>query len=130
MTKRRSGTFGRAFTLLFVGFVIVAALFDRLSWAVPALYLALSLLTFLAYGWDKSAARRGKWRTPESTLLLWGLVGGWPGGLLAQRLLRHKSSKQEFLTMFWLTVLLNFAAVGYLAWLGGANPINQFLDKL
>jgi uncharacterized membrane protein YsdA (DUF1294 family) len=66
---------------------------------------------FIAYARDKSAAIRQRHRTPERTLLLLGLCCGWPGGWLAQRLLRHKSSKTSFLIKFWLTVLLNFAAV-------------------
>jgi len=57
-----------------------------------------------------------------------GLVGGWPGALAAQRLLRHKSSKQEFLSVFWVTVFLNVVAVGYLVWSGDAGFINQLID--
>ncbi|MFP5462920.1 MAG: DUF1294 domain-containing protein, partial [Gammaproteobacteria bacterium] len=34
---------------------------------------------------------------------------GWPGALLAQQLLRHKTSKQSFLFGYWTTVLLNVA---------------------
>ncbi|XAH22252.1 DUF1294 domain-containing protein [Xylophilus sp. GW821-FHT01B05] len=66
-------------------------------------------MTFVAYAFDKSAAVAGKWRTPERTLLLLGLVGGWPGGLLAQQLLRHKSSKASFRAAFWGTVVINVA---------------------
>ncbi|NYE60556.1 hypothetical protein FHW58_001708 [Duganella sp. 1224] len=43
-----------------------------------------------------------------------GLCCGWPGGLLAQRLLRHKCRKTSFLIRFWLTVLLNLAAAALL----------------
>jgi uncharacterized membrane protein YsdA (DUF1294 family) len=59
-----------------------------------------------------------------------GLVGGWPGGLAAQRLLRHKSSKQEFLFAFWVTVFLNVTAIGYLVWNGDAGFINQVINRL
>ena len=48
-------------------------------------------------------------RTPERTLLLLGLMGGWPGAFLAQRTLRHKSSKRAFQMKFWFTVVLNIA---------------------
>ena len=74
-------------------------------------YIAGSVITFLAYARDKSAARNNRWRTPESTLHLLSLIGGWPGALVAQRVLRHKSSKQPFRTVFWGTVLLNGAAL-------------------
>jgi uncharacterized membrane protein YsdA (DUF1294 family) len=80
-----------------------------------ALYGIASAVCFIVYALDKSAARQGRRRTPERTLLLLGLAGGWPGGLAAQRLLRHKSSKTSFLLKFWLTVALNLAALTALA---------------
>jgi len=49
---------------------------------------------------SKSAARKGAWRTQESTLHLLSLVGGWPGALVAQQKLRHKSKKQSFRFVF------------------------------
>ncbi len=82
-----------------------------LAWA----YLGGSILTFLAYALDKSAAQKGEWRTSERTLHLMALLGGWPGALLAQQILRHKSSKQEFRTIFWATVTLNILAFMFIA---------------
>lgn len=69
----------------------------------------MSLLTFAVYAGDKAAARAGRWRTAESTLHLLALAGGWPGALLAQQWLRHKSVKPAFRAVFWATVLLNVA---------------------
>lgn len=89
-------------------FVWVAMTSSVPGWAAP-LYLVASGVCFIAYAIDKSAARRGAWRTPESTLLMLGLACGWPGGLLAQQLLRHKSNKPSFRTAFWATVVLNVA---------------------
>ncbi len=83
--------------------------------ALAALYAVASVASFVAYARDKSAARQGRRRTPERTLLLLGLAGGWPGGLAAQQLLRHKSSKTSFLIKYWLTVGLNLAALLTLA---------------
>jgi uncharacterized membrane protein YsdA (DUF1294 family) len=82
---------------------------------ILSIYLFLSVICFAVYARDKSAARRGARRTPENTLLTLGLLGGWPGGLLAQRWLRHKTSKIAFQRVFWLTVALNLLAVGWLA---------------
>ena len=76
-----------------------------------ALYAVASAVCFIAYALDKSAARLGRRRTPERTLLLLGLAGGWPGGLAAQQLLRHKTSKTSFLVKFWLTVIVNLAVL-------------------
>lgn len=83
-------------------------------------YLGLSVVCFAVYANDKAAARRGGRRTPERTLLALALLGGWPGALLAQRRLRHKTSKAAFQRIFWLAVVLNVAAC---AWLVRAVPV-------
>lgn len=85
-----------------------------------ALYPLASLVTFIVYAVDKSAAQAGAWRVSERTLHLLALVGGWPGALVAHQVLRHKSAKAAFLAVFWVTVVLN--AVGF-AWL--ASPYGQ-----
>jgi uncharacterized membrane protein YsdA (DUF1294 family)/cold shock CspA family protein len=77
---------------------------------VAALYAGASVACFIAYALDKSAAQRGSWRTAESTLLMLGLVGGWPGAIVAQQTLRHKTSKASFRSAFWGSVLINVAA--------------------
>ena len=97
--------------LLFLAYAVYSGWVSAL---IGKYYLAASLLSFIAYALDKSAAKRASWRTQESTLHLLDLAGGWPGALLAQQLLRHKSSKAKFRRMFWLTVLINLAL---LAWL-------------
>ncbi len=81
-----------------------------------ALYYGVaSLATFLLYAIDKHAARTGIRRQPERRLLLLGLIGGWPGALLAQRRLRHKTSKPAFLKLFWCTVALHTGLFAVLA---------------
>lgn len=80
---------------------------------VLLLYPGLSVLTYLAYAMDKAAAQRGAWRISEAQLLTLGLFGGWPGALLAQRSLRHKSAKASFQAAFWGSVVLNL--VGFVA---------------
>lgn len=100
--------------VLFLAFVGACVLAGQLPPQVLYAYLGLSMLAFLVYAHDKSAARNGRWRTEESVLHLLGLVGGWPGALVARQVLRHKSKKLAFRTGFWTTVILNIAA---LAWL-------------
>ncbi|WP_150119058.1 DUF1294 domain-containing protein [Massilia sp. NR 4-1] len=95
-----------AFALLY----LVAVLKWQLDQWPAAVYGAASVLAFIFYAIDKSAARSERWRTPESTLLLLGLACGWPGALLAQQWLRHKTVKTSFQLMFWASVLLNMAA--------------------
>lgn len=75
--------------------------------ALSALYLGASLIAFLAYALDKSAARNRRRRIPERHLHLFSLLGGWPGAWAAQQLLRHKTSKRAFRWVFWATVLVN-----------------------
>lgn len=79
-----------------------------------AAYAGMSALALLVYWHDKSAARAGRQRTSEATLHLLAMLGGWPGALLAQGLLRHKSSKTSFQWMFWATVIVNCVAVAWL----------------
>ncbi|MDB5884388.1 MAG: hypothetical protein JWR74_559 [Polaromonas sp.] len=108
----------------------VPALLLMLVWAVllgwesragrlPAMALPIALLlnlaTFFMYWTDKHAAQTGRWRTPENTLHLLALLGGWPGAGWAQALLRHKSSKSSFLLAYWVTVALHCTVLAGLA---------------
>ena len=92
-----------AFALLFVVLMF--------RWGLPG-YLALlfaagSVLTFVVYAVDKLAVRFGWRRVSEASLTFFGFIGGWPGALLAQQLLRHKTVKVSFQRQFWRSVLLN-----------------------
>jgi len=78
-------------------------------------YLAASIVTFIFYALDKAAAQSHRARTPERTLHMLSLLGGWPGALLAQKLLRHKSGKLSFQAWFWLTVVLHCVVAAWLA---------------
>ena len=103
---------GAALFFVLLAFAVAA---DRIPGWVPVLYVTVSLFTYLVYDFDKSAARRGAWRISESTLHLLALAGGWPGALVARQLLRHKSRKQAFRSVFWLTVMLNCAVLAWLS---------------
>ncbi|MEO6052997.1 MAG: DUF1294 domain-containing protein [Chthoniobacterales bacterium] len=69
--------------------------------------IAISCLTFWIYWHDKRRAQTGGWRTPESTLHLLELLGGWPAAFIAQRTFRHKISKTRYQVVFWIIVMLN-----------------------
>lgn len=98
-----------AIPVFLIIFVLVAALW-RVSVWVGVGYLALSVAAVIAYAVDKSAARSGAWRSSEQSLLLLGLAGGWPGAIVAQQFLRHKTRKASFQSAFWGTIVLNVAA--------------------
>lgn len=93
--------------------VALAVRTDRLAAWVLGLYVGASIVTYLAYAIDKSAARDGRWRTQESTLHMLALAGGWPGALAAQRIYRHKTKKASFRAGFWFTVAANCALLGW-----------------
>ena len=79
------------------------------------IYAGASLLCFALYAADKGAARAGRDRISESTLLSLGLVGGWPGAIVAQQALRHKTVKRAFRIRFWLSVAANLAVFAWAA---------------
>jgi uncharacterized membrane protein YsdA (DUF1294 family)/cold shock CspA family protein len=115
---------GAAFFLVSVAAAVLASKIPPL---VLALYTVASLFTFIMYAVDKAAARQGARRTQESTLHLLSLAGGWPGALVAQQKLRHKSRKQSFRSVFWITVLLNCAVFCWLLTPGGGDTLRALL---
>ena len=125
-TKRKNDSLsviGAAFFLVIVGVSVLTAQIPPL---ILVLYMVVSLLTFIMYAVDKSAAKKGVWRIQESTLHLLSLAGGWPGALVAQQKLRHKSKKQSFRLVFWVTVLLNCGAFVWLFTPTGAATLAVF----
>jgi uncharacterized membrane protein YsdA (DUF1294 family)/cold shock CspA family protein len=89
--------------------LVALAVLERLPVVLLGLYALMSVLLFATYAQDKAAAQSGRWRTPEATLHLMALLGGWPGALVAQGVLRHKTRKQPFRTIFYATVVSNCA---------------------
>lgn len=108
-----------AISPLFFVLLVVLVVLDAMPTLLLASYGLLSAVAFLAFRADKSAAEQGRWRTPESTLHAIDLMGGWPGALVARHVFRHKTIKQPFRTIFWVTVIANCAA---LAWIVSEGP--------
>ena len=101
-------TFAMSFLIALIAFAAVGWL--EVSWL--ALYYGASSITYGVYALDKRAAQNAGRRTPESSLHLLSLLGGWPGALIAQVLLRHKTRKLSFLIGYWFTVIVNCIALG------------------
>lgn len=99
---------------LLVAVLGVLSVVWRLSGWIWVGYGVASVVTYLLYHADKRAAQARSWRVPEARLLLAGLLGGWPGAIVAQQTLRHKSAKASFRAAFWVTVVLNLG--GLVAW--------------
>ena len=110
--------------LVFAAVIGVAVATAKLPLYVVLVYAGLSVCTFVAYWLDKRKAKAGRWRTPESSLQFMALLGGWPGALLAQSYLRHKSQKRAFLAVFYLAVLVN---ISMLLWLHSQNLLPALL---
>jgi len=110
---RRPG-FPRCTTgLLALGAIGLLAYRGIIPLVVSLLYAGMSVITLIAYRLDKSAAQADRQRTPESTLHLMELLGGWPGALIAQGLFRHKNRKLAFQVAYWVCVAINIAAVAW-----------------
>jgi uncharacterized membrane protein YsdA (DUF1294 family)/cold shock CspA family protein len=97
--------------LAILAFAAIYVLVD-LNWGpvplwVLAVYIGVSVITYVSYAIDKSAARLRRRRVAETSLILLGMFGGWPGAILAQQLLRHKTAKLSFRAVFWVSVLIN-----------------------
>lgn len=103
--------------LLLLMLPVLALMISGLPPVLLGVYPAgISLLTFWLYYDDKRRAQNGGWRTPESTLHLCELLGGWPAAYIAQRTLRHKSAKGSYRLVFWLIVILHeVVAADYLS---------------
>ncbi|HEY4582521.1 MAG TPA: DUF1294 domain-containing protein [Lysobacter sp.] len=99
------------FAALFALALLAACATGLLPWAVAGIYAAASAVLYFAYLADKAAAQRDRRRTPESTLHLLALAGGWPGAAFAQQHFQHKRSKGEFVGMYVATVMLNLAGL-------------------
>ncbi|UTV86813.1 cold shock and DUF1294 domain-containing protein [Cobetia amphilecti] len=100
---------------------------ERLPWMVPAAYLGMSLVAYMAYRVDKLAAAESEQRVREDTLHFMELLCGWPGALIAQQSLRHKTRKTSYRFVFWCAVLLNIAAVSWLTLSPDAATLRDLL---
>ncbi|QYH36329.1 DUF1294 domain-containing protein [Salinibacterium sp. M195] len=105
--KRRPGGMRYVVLVTFAVAIGIVTAIGALPWLFAALYLTMSLITYGSYAADKKAAQTKQWRVSESALLGLGLFGGWPGAIVAQQHLRHKTQKATFRQAFWGTVVLN-----------------------
>lgn len=62
--------------------------------------IAINLITFFVMWLDKRKAKKGRWRIPENTLLLFVLLGGGIGGIVGMYVFHHKTQKAKFVIGF------------------------------
>ena len=77
-----------------------------------ALYAVINLVAFAAYRWDKRKAKKDRWRTPEATLILLGLIGPW-GAVAGMQVFRHKTRKPKF-KLNYLFLVLHILIICYI----------------
>jgi uncharacterized membrane protein YsdA (DUF1294 family) len=103
---------------------------NKLPIIILSIYVIISALTYALYAKDKSSAQKGNWRTPESTLHLLSLIGGWPGAIIAQSNLRHKSKKISFRVAYWVTVIVNCGVLSWLITPESSIRLNMILKNI
>jgi uncharacterized membrane protein YsdA (DUF1294 family) len=93
--------------------VAAAALWWLVDWFDPiaAWVIAVTVVTFLTYGYDKAIAGSGRTRVPERVLLALTFAGGTVGALVAMPLFHHKTVKGEFRLRFWLVVAVQIVVI-------------------
>lgn len=116
---RRTNTGSRnpviVFGVLTFGLALVSA--AALWWFIDLLdplaawFIAITVVTFLTYGYDKAIADSGRTRVPEKVLLALTFAGGTVGALVAMPLFHHKTVKGEFRLKFWLVVVVQIVVV-------------------
>ncbi len=88
--------------------------FMKLRLHLPTIWahlVAINLIGFLLYSYDKLAALRSWQRVPENILHLVVFLGATPMAIVAQQLLWHKTTKRRFQVVFWLIALLQVVTI-------------------
>ncbi len=74
----------------------------------------INIFTFLAYGKDKSAAKKRTWRIPEAHLHTLELLGGTIGAICGQKIFHHKNKKKSYMATFTFTIIIQLTAIFYI----------------
>lgn len=78
----------------------------EIYYTLGAAFIVINLVSFSAFFIDKRAAQSGYYRISESTLLLFALMGGTVGSIVAQQKFRHKTRKQPFKSQLYSIAVL------------------------
>lgn len=74
-------------------------------------FIAINIVSFFVYGFDKMAAVAKARRIPEKTLWVLALVGGSLGAILAMEYFHHKTKKISFYAIMTLILLLQLIGI-------------------
>lgn len=92
---------------------------------VLAYFIAVNIVTFALFAYDKYCAKNNKWRVRESTLLIWTAIGGSLGAVAAMEICHHKTLHLKFKFGVPILFFLQIILIGLLYF----NPGN-ILEKL
>lgn len=70
-------------------------------------YLAVNVIAFMTYVYDKIQAIRGGWRVSEAALFFLAAIGGGGGAFLAMQIVRHKTRHASFMILVPLFCVLH-----------------------
>ncbi|RIK24546.1 MAG: DUF1294 domain-containing protein [Chloroflexi bacterium] len=107
--------------MIFFGLALAGALalWWILKWdAVLTWLISITIVTFIAYRYDKSIAGSDRFRVPERVLLLLALAGGTIGAITGMYLIgeHHKTSKRSFMLPFFIILIVQAIVVGIYFW--------------
>ena len=81
------------------------------------IYLVIiNIFTFFIMWLDKRKAKKGKWRIPENTLLLFAVIGGSIGGIAGMYTFRHKTQKAKFVMGFPVVLICQILIIILQIW--------------
>ncbi len=75
-------------------------------------YLIINIIAFLAFGYDKLAAKTDQWRLSEKNLMLLALIGGFVGTMAGKIIFHHKTLKKEFALVALISSLVHIWIIG------------------
>ncbi len=74
--------------------------------------IVINVVTFLVYGIDKAASKRGCRRISEATLLILAVIGGSIGALLGMKVWHHKTMHKKFKYGLPLILIIQILLIG------------------
>jgi len=105
----------------FIRFALIATvmfaflfLFLKFRLHLPTIWthlVAINIIGFLFYAYDKFASMRSWGRIPEAILHLLVLLGATPMAITAQQLFWHKTTKRRFQVVFWSIALIQILII-------------------
>ena len=87
-------------------------------------FTAISLISVIITVYDKKAAKSGKRRIKESTLLLISALGGSLAMYITMKKIRHKTKHKKFMIGIPIIMILQAGVIAYLYFVYyGAMPL-------